>query len=95
MGGNGSGGWVRAVIGIDSGEDFNLPLGRHTSNFLCLPDRDCEVGGPANEVLPQGLRVEILTGLRGKGTPPSRILWWRDPGFPPQWRKLLPSFTSP
>ena len=69
MGGNGSRGWVREVIGIDSGEDFNLPLGRHNSNFFCLPDRDCEVGGPSNEVLPQGLRAEILTGLRGKGTP--------------------------
>ena len=53
-GGSSGGVWVETVIGIDSGEGFDLPSGRCPPNHLGLPEPSYDAVGPANKLLPLG-----------------------------------------
>ena len=69
-GGIGGGVWVGAVIGIDFGGSFDLPLVCRTPDRLRLPIRRYKVIGPDDETLPWDSRMEILPEGGGKTRPP-------------------------
>ena len=84
------------MIGINSGEVFDMPLGHNIINRLRLPDHGCKVIGPADDPLPWRLRADILPeGGVTYTYPQSRIHQWRDPGFQTLRRRSLTLLTSP